>query len=133
VPSDGDVDYSSDDELVGQFVEWTSDAVQEMRQIADQLPDEIDGGDPTVSRFYDLAHNIKGMGGSFNFQLMTDCGTSICGYLKGKKEGHPVSKRVIEAHVRTFEVVLQHRVTGSGGDQGAALNARLKAIIAEEI
>lgn len=130
--SDGDIDYTNDDELVGQFVEWTTDAVTEMRQIVDSMPETLESGSEPLVRLYDLAHNIKGMGSSFNFQLMTDCGTSICTYLKNKKDGDAVSKRVVEAHARTFEVVLQHKITGSGGDQGAAINSRLQAIIAEE-
>ncbi len=129
---DSNVSYSDDDELVEQFVEWTSDAVVELRHIVSGLQAPALRGDKMINRLYDLTHNIKGMGASFNFDLMTAVGTSLCGYLKNIEATKPVSLRVLGAHVRTFEVVLEHRVTGDGGAQGEALKLRLHTIVQEE-
>lgn len=128
--SDGEFSYADDEELVNQFVSWTSEAVEEMRGITDALPDHSDGKAAEADRLYDLAHNIKGMGASFNFQLMTEVGSSLCVYIK-KLEG-PMSRRAIDAHVRIFEVVLANKITGNGGEKGGALLGRLSDIIAEE-
>jgi len=132
VDDEGEVSYSDDDELVAQFVEWTSEAVTELRQIIDGFVTPTARGADNMLRLYDLTHNIKGMGSSFNFDLMTAVGTSLCAYMKGQIDTDHVSFRVLEAHVRTFEVILQHRITGSGGAQGEALKARLQTIVQEE-
>ena len=130
--STNNVSYSDDAELLSHFLTWTSDAVIEMREIVEALPSEAARGDRPTSRFYDLTHNIKGMGSSFDFDLMTAIGVSMCGYFKGIPDGGPVNKRILESHVRAFEVVLENRIKGNGGEQGIALRHRLDAIIIEE-
>jgi len=132
VNEEKEVSYSDDDELVTQFVDWTSEAVVELRQIVDDFAEPGLRGSVEVSRLYDLVHNIKGMGGSFNFNLMTVIGTGLCAYLKAMDDAHSVSKRVLEAHIRAFEVVLENRITGTGGVQGETLKLRLQAIVQEE-
>lgn len=122
--------YAEDEELVSQFLSWTGDAVKELRTIADGLEDRQDATSGAAERIYDLSHNIKGMGSSFNFDLMTTVGTSLCRYIK--HGGSTISAKVIDAHVRIFEVVLEHRITGDGGEKGAALQKRLADIIAAE-
>jgi hypothetical protein len=128
--SDNEFSYADDEELVNQFVNWTSDAVKEMREVTDALPERSDGKSEPAERLYDLAHNIKGMGASFDFLLLTEVGSSLCVYIK-KLEGE-MSRRVVDAHVRVFEVVLANKITGNGGETGQALTARLNAIIQEE-
>lgn len=132
VEGENDISYTDDDDLVTQFIDWTSDAIVELRQIVENLAKLTPRDDDSINRLYDLVHNIKGMGASFNFDLMTAVGTELCAYLKARDSSELVSKRVLESHIRTFEVVLQHKITGPGGEQGDALMLRLKAIIQEE-
>lgn len=128
---EGDFSYADDPELVEQFVNWTTEAVEELKAIAGDLSDSEGKNSDTATRIYDLTHNIKGMGASFDFLLMTDTGASLCNYIKGLPEDDVLSKHVVQAHVRVFDVVLEHKIHGSGGEKGAALIARLNAIINE--
>ncbi len=129
---DTDYSYAEDDELVAQFLEWTDTAVKDMRGILDGMPDKAGPKEASVQQVYDLTHNIKGMGSSFEFNLLTNVGASLCKYLKQMPDDQLASKRVLEGHVRTFEVVLQHKIKGSGGAQGEAILQRLENIIDEE-
>lgn len=124
--------FEEDANLLADFLSWTSNAVSEMRELTDELSEKVERGDANVQRIYDLTHNIKGMGASFNFQLLTSVGVSLCGHLKGMDGEMLVSKRVFTAHIRAFEVILEHEIRGSGGEQGIALTHRLEAIIQEE-
>ncbi|MBV1901753.1 MAG: Hpt domain-containing protein [Kordiimonadaceae bacterium] len=128
----GDVSFSDDDELLTEFLTWSQGALVQMRAIIDELTRDAVRGDDGVCELYDLAHNIKGMGASFGFDLMTDVGLSLCGYLKNIEPDELIANRVLSSHVRVFEVVLQNRIKGNGGEQGAALKNRLAAIIQEE-
>jgi len=128
----GGISYSDDEDIAGQFVTWTGEALQELRQLVDDMAVDAIRGGTEVMRVYDLVHNIKGMGASFDFQLMTAVGASLCGYIKPLDTEAAVSKRILDAHIRAFEVVYSNRITGDGGPQGAALTARLGAIIQEE-
>lgn len=128
---EGDFSYANDPELVEQFISWTIEAVEELKVIADDLSDSENKNSDVVTRIYDLTHNIKGMGSSFDFMLMTEVGGSLCNYIKKLADDAVVSKRAVQAHVRVFDVVLEHKIHGSGGEKGAALIARLNVIIDE--
>ncbi len=127
-----DFSYADDAELVEQFVTWTSEAVDELKEIVENLTGQELKSDEKSDRIYDLTHNIKGMGGSFDFPLMTSAGTSLCSYIKSLPEGKPLSHKVVDAHVRVFQVVLEHKIQGDGGEKGKALQSRLATIISEE-
>lgn len=129
---EGEFSYADDAELVEQFVSWTSDAVAELKDIVASLSGTEDKSDEKADRIYDLTHNIKGMGSSFDFPIMTNAGSSLCAYVKNLPEGAPLSVKVVEAHVRVFEVVLDNKIQGDGGDKGKALQSRLATIISEE-
>lgn len=127
-----EIAFGADDSLLAEFFTWMESAVTEMRQLADDMPEKIERGNDAVDRIYDLTHNIKGMGASFDFDLMTEVGVSLCGHLKGMDRDAKVSRRIFQSHIRAFEVILQHKIKGDGGDQGQALTRRLEEIIAEE-
>lgn len=126
-----DFAYANDPELIEQFVNWTTEAVEELKTIVSNLSgDEVSTSD-AAARIYDLAHNIKGMGSSFDFPLMTDAGNSLCVYIKNLPGDQPVTQRVVDAHVKVFEVVLTHKIQGNGGEKGDAIRKRLAAIVSE--
>ncbi|MCJ9428230.1 hypothetical protein [Kordiimonas marina] len=129
---DNEFSYANDAELVGQFLSWTEGALTELRELTDGMAEVESKSSPTVERVYDLAHNIKGMGASFDYSLMTEAGASLCNYIKKLEDGATASRRVIDAHVRVFEVVIQNKIRGDGGPSGQALIDRLAAMIAEE-
>lgn len=127
----GDFSYADDAELVEQFVTWTTDAVNELKEIVSEMSGSESSSGDKAARIYDLTHNIKGMGGSFDFPIMTHAGGSLCGYIKSLGDNGQLSLKVIDAHVRVFEVVLQHKIQGDGGEKGRALESRLANIISE--
>jgi len=129
---DNEFSYADDAELVGQFLNWTGVALTELRELTEGIGEAESKSSPALERLYDLAHNIKGMGTSFDYGLMTAAGASLCNYIKKLEDGATASRRVIDAHVRVFEVVIANKIRGDGGPSGKALIDRLAAIIAEE-
>ncbi len=119
----------ADEELFNQYLSWTSNAIKDMKSIYDNLDHHEGSYADVASQFYDLSHNIKGMGASFNFLLMTQIGTSLCSYLQSYDDKAPLSKTVLNAHIRALEVVLDNRILGDGGEKGNALLSRLEMIV----
>lgn len=123
----------ADDELFGQYLTWTSEAIADMKALylIVEKPDADSSG--VSDQLYSLAHNVKGMGASFDFILMTEIGSSLCGYLKSLGDSQSISAKVLHAHIRALEVVLENRIVGDGGAKGTALLNRLKAIIDQDL
>ncbi len=118
---------------MAQFTTWASDAVGNLRTLTDALSGDEEGEHPSVQEIYDLAHNLKGMGASFNFDLISSAGASLCQYIKYLPDGAVASKRAIEAHVRVFEVVMENAIVGDGGERGEALINLISSITKEEV
>lgn len=128
----GDTGYADDAALAEQFSKWVAEAVAELRQLVDGLPSGAVRADDSVERIFSLTHNMKGMGASFNYTLLTEAGQALCLYLKSREDNDAVSKRILHAYIRTFEVVIDNGITGSGDEKGKALLGRLAAIVSEE-
>ncbi|MEM6683497.1 MAG: Hpt domain-containing protein [Pseudomonadota bacterium] len=120
------MDTDTDEQLVQYYLDWTEDAIQELAghiQTAHTAPES-----DTVQKIYEITHNIKGMGTSFGFPLMTEAGRSLCGYLRARGDKAP-DHSVLDAHLKSFRLVLTKRMMGDGGAVGRDLVGRLNQLV----
>lgn len=113
-------------ELMETYLSWTEQTLGEMRGLVAAAQDKAEQAQ--LDAIYDIAHNIKGMGASFGFPLMSRAGASLCVYLR-RLEGALPDWVVVDAHVRSFEVIIGNRIEGDGGDMGAKLIDRLAKLV----
>ena len=116
------------DELVEQYISWTGESLSRLFELLDAYSDDDGQAQKWRDDVYAIAHDVKGMGSSFGFPLMTDIGTTLCHYLKNLPAGIVASKPVVEAHAKAMRVVLDNAITGDGGEKGALLKTRLSDI-----
>jgi len=108
---------------------WTTTSLTEFADLLSSVR-EKSSGDPSVGEaMYAIAHNIKGMGTSFGFLLMTDLGTTLCTYLRGLPKDSGISVPIIEAHLKAMDVILNNKIDGDGGEMGEKLKTRIDEII----
>lgn len=108
-----------DQELQNNYLQWTESALADMRTHHANLSRNPDDS-KVIQDIFAIAHNIKGMGASFGFPLMTETGVSFCRYIRSL-DGRPVEVDVIDAHIRSLEVIISNRIQGDGGDIGKEL------------
>lgn len=75
---------------------------------------------------YPIAHDIKGQGATFGYPLMTDVAAHLCDRVKlnsGSFDAEQMS--YIKKHIDALEYILNEKITGTGGDNGAQLMADL--------
>lgn len=124
----GNSRFDSDPGLLEQYLTWTAETIETMKTLIACLDD--DGADPSeeLEKVYGLAHNVKGMGANFDYILMTEIGASLCAYIKRLDDKDAYDAKVLGGHIRAFEVVIDNKITGTGGEKGTALIARLHAM-----
>lgn len=91
------------------------------------LWDELQAGLPMpefLKRVHAVAHDIKGQGGSFGYELATDIGASLCAHAKGE-EGLSSSSQILHLHFRMLRAVSQRDLAGDGGESGNRFRAKL--------
>lgn len=115
-------------ELTEQYLNWTHDSVERLFALLENHSENGPDAQKWCDDVFAIAHDIKGMGSSFGFPLMTEIGTTLCHYLKTRPKDTPASKPVVEAHAKAMKVVLDNSITGDGGEKGLMLTSRLRDI-----
>ncbi len=116
---------SEDNELMGHFIDYTNDALVQLFALHADMDEAADPAG-RMDDLHAVAHNIRGMGSSFGFPLMTETGTSLCNYLRGVDQGQAASGDIVRAHLETMRLILDMKLTGDGGKAGTELVNRLK-------
>lgn len=116
-----------DKELQDNYLQWTESALADMRTHHAKLCRDPESA-AIIQDIFSIAHNIKGMGASFGFPLMTETGVSFCRYIRSL-DGQVIDPDVIDAHIRSLEVILSNRIQGDGGDIGKELIDSLTTMV----
>ena len=82
---------------------------------------------------YAIAHNIKGQGSSFGFQLMTRLGDSLCLLTRGKRPFSDADLNLVGAHLDAMRLVLSQEIRGDGGALGDKLAQRLETLVTDAL
>lgn len=110
--------------LIGMFHENFDGAVKAI----DGLMEHPDYWDASWRRqLYKLSHDLKGLGGSFDYELVTVVGESLCSLVKNDAlPGDPSLQRRIMAHIAALKAILRFDLKGDGGGDGEELLATLR-------
>ncbi|MFT3811726.1 MAG: hypothetical protein QM698_17570 [Micropepsaceae bacterium] len=78
-----------------------------------------------VAEVYATAHNIKGQGSAFGYDLMTELGEALCTLTRDRAALDAGPLAAAAALIAACRTVLTERLTGDGGVFGAQLRANL--------
>lgn len=121
------------DKLKDTYLHWTKTQLKKLHTHIHLLKrKDINRPDTLISEIFDLSHNIKGLGGSFGYYLMTDIASSLCDYVRYEEKVSNVKTEIIIAHVTAMDVVISEEIEGSGGDEGNKIITRLQHMISED-
>jgi chemotaxis protein histidine kinase CheA len=77
------------------------------------------------AKIFEAAHNLKGQGRCFGFDLVTDVAAMLCALMRDRDATSDDEWSVIGHHLEALEIVFVHAIRGSGGALGAKLLDRL--------
>ena len=78
-----------------------------------------------------VAHEIKGQGGSFGYDLMTLIGNQLCHFVEELAEAGPSEVEVIGLHLDALKLVMAKQMRGDGGRAGQALLQGLEKVVSK--
>jgi hypothetical protein len=117
------------------YLKWVKDdlarlakAFAVLKSAGGQSPDTA----AQLDAIFAVSHDIKGQGGSFDYQLMTTVGNQLCRFieaLNGKADAAAIE--VIELHVNALQAVMAQKLKGDGGAIGKKFLAGLEQVIAK--
>ena len=82
-----------------------------------------------MADMFRIAHDIKGQGGSFGFDLVSQVGEQLCRLLETHSDWNDVSLGVVKSHVDVILSIIVEGRTGTGSEEDQAVMQRLNSLI----
>lgn len=120
--------------LADQFLPEVRGQVAEMTVLTEEARAAQPVNGPVTAKIFHIAHNVKGLGGSFEFDLITDVGGSLCELTRVDDEtgyGPDLDDRALDVvghHLRVLTTIIDRNIRGDGGDLGRQLVGRLQQL-----
>ena len=117
--------------LTDSYLEWVQDDLTKLQKAYDVLAaaTDDDGRKDGADGVFQVAHDIKGQGGSFGYDLMTVIGNSLCRFIEKSDEIGAKHVEVCKVHVDSLKLVIAQDMKGDGGKAGDQLLKGLDLIV----
>ncbi|MDP6430383.1 MAG: Hpt domain-containing protein [Rhodospirillales bacterium] len=116
--------------LAGDYIDWAKEDIKRLESIFNDLKSGSGDADKAITDIFQISHDIKGQGGSFDFPLMTIIGGQLCAYIEKRKEAVDAGVlEVIGLHINALQLVISQNLTGDGGAVGDQLLTGLEKVI----
>lgn len=116
--------------MADSYLEWVQEDLGRLQGAYDRLfaAKDTAGRQQALSEVFQVAHDMKGQGGSFGYDLITAIGNELCRMIERVDEPGPAVIEAVKVHVDSIRLVIQERISGDGGDQGRAMLAGIQRV-----
>ena len=102
-------------DLGGEYLDWVQEDLKKLEDGFNALKASDGGGQELIGVIFRVAHEIKGQGGSFGYDLMTLIGNQLCHFVEELAEAGPSEVEVIGLHLDALKLVMAKQMRGDGG------------------
>lgn len=115
--------------MADEYLEWVQQDIIRIETACTELKAsvQIDRAEKLQEVFH-VAHDIKGQGGSFGYNLMTLIGNQLCRLIDKADSDDPHLIDVIDVHVETMKLIIANKLKGDGGRDGELMLAGLQKV-----
>jgi len=114
--------------MKGSYIEWVAEDFKRVEEAYGDLVAENGNRDENLKRIFAVAHDMKGQGGSFGYDLVTRIGNHLCRLIEKFGDHNPdkVENEAIRIHIEAMKLVISQNLSGEGGDAGKAILAGIE-------
>ena len=113
----------------GDFVKWAEKDLNSLQQAFNGLKAGTAEQKDSLRTIFQISHDIKGQGGSFDYGLLTAVGDSLCKLTEEKERVGAAEIEAMGLHIEALKLILNDRLKGDGGDTGATLLDGLRQVV----
>ena len=107
--------------LADDYMEWVREDFERLEKAYDQLKSGDGDAKANLNAVFQIAHDMKGQGGSFGYDLMTAIGDHLCRLIEKFDKVSQRELDMIRVHIDAMRVVITKELKGDGGDEGRQL------------
>ncbi len=71
-----------------------------------------------LEEVFGVAHDMKGQGGSFGYDLITAIGNQLCRLIEKLEKAGDAEVNAIRVHIDAMKLVIAQKIKGDGGKAG---------------
>lgn len=84
--------------------------------------------DIMMHEVFKTAHDMKGQGATFGYDLITDIGNHLCRYIEKQTTFDMPQIQAIQTHIDALDQIVHQHLKGQGGSVGLALKEKIEAL-----
>lgn len=107
--------------MADSYLEWVQEDLVKIEAAYNVLKDASGEGNAEAEKIFQIAHDIKGQGGSFGYDLMTVIANELCRLIERQETFGAAEAQAIKVHIDAMKLVIQNQMKGDGGANGQAL------------
>ncbi|HEY3695268.1 MAG TPA: Hpt domain-containing protein [Phenylobacterium sp.] len=116
--------------LSGNFAQWLQDEVSKLEQARQRV--RAEGSTPeTLESLYLRAHDLKGLGATYEFPLITRIAASLCKLIDDKEKRTGASMALIDAHIDGIKAAIRDDIKTDDHPVGKVLVTELERRVTE--
>ena len=116
--------------LSGNFAQWLNDEVVKLDGARLRIKTEGQSTE-TMEFLYLRCHDLKGLGTTYGFPLVTQFSASLCKLIDDKEKRTNAPMNLIEAHIDAIKAAVRNEIKTDEHPVGRALIAELEKTVAE--
>jgi len=108
-------------QMADSYLEWVQEDLVRMDSAYKALAAAAPPRKKESEQVFQIAHDIKGQGGSFGYDLMTVIANELCRLIERQDDFGDAEVQAIKVHIDAMKLVIQNLMKGDGGANGQAL------------
>ena len=113
-------------ELSANFAQWMNDEIAKLDAARAKIT-ELGFNQETADQLYVHAHDLKGLGSTYEFPLITRVAGSLCKLMNEKEQRPSLPLVLIDAHIDAIRAIVRDNIRDSDHPVGKALASELEA------
>ncbi len=118
-------------DMTDNYLEWAAEDLAKIHRALEELKAEKTDRKDALAKIFQLSHDMKGQGGSFDYTLMTIVGGNLCKFIEKLEDAGAAEVEVIQLHIDAMDLVIARRIKGDGGNEGVQLLKGLGLVAAK--
>jgi hypothetical protein len=108
-----------------QFGDWLIDEMHKL-EAAHKVICQPGSGEPELEDFYRRAHDLKGLGTTYGYPIVSEFAGSLCRLLDNPDARARAPRQILDAHVGAIVASVKQKITTSDHPMGKALLIELQ-------
>ena len=107
--------------MTPQYLDWVKKDLANIEAFYKELRSSDNKSKETLNHIFLVAHDMKGQGGTFGFDLITTIGDQLCRIIDKIELIRDEELETIEVHIDAMKLVIKDKMVGDGGTDGAKM------------